>query len=100
MRILVIAAGAALASVLTGCQTFGGVQIPEKVSVSTPVACIDPADVPTRPELRPDDELLALDDYRFPHAVWAAYQRVKAYANELEPIAQGCSKIPPATPPP
>lgn len=99
-RILVLGGGLAAALALAGCGGLGRVEIPKEVPVPTPVSCIRPEDVPARPVVRTDAELLELDTYRFTHALWAAYQRFKAYAGELEPIAQGCSRIPPATPPP
>lgn len=85
--------------VLTACSSIPEVRVPREIPVPTPVPCISPEDVPQRPALRSDDELLALDDYRFVHALWAAYARLQGYAGALEAIARGCSRIPAAEPP-
>lgn len=92
--LLLLPAAVVVALTLTGCASVPKIEVPREVAVPTPIACVGPADVPQRPATRTDDELLALDDYRALHALWAAYGRLRAYAGELEIIAQRCSRLP------
>ena len=74
-------------------------KVPEKVDVEVPVACVRPEDVPARPALRTEADLMAMDRYRRTLAAWSDLRKLEAYAAELEAIAAGCSRIPAAIPP-
>jgi len=87
LAVLVAACGA-----LAGCATQ--LQVPEKVNVPVPVACVDPKDVPPRPQLRTQDDLMGMDRYRRTLAAWSDLVKLWAYTTQLESIAAGCSKIP------
>lgn len=88
-------AGALVASALVaGCESVPKVKVPERVLVQVPSPCIDPADVPQRPALRTEADLMAMDTYRRTLAAWSDLKRLEAYAGELEAVVQGCSRIP------
>jgi hypothetical protein len=91
--LLLLPAAVVVALTLTGCSSVPRIEVPREVAVPVPVACVGTADVPRRPALRTDDEILGLDDYRSVHALWAAYGRLQAYVAELEIIARRCSEI-------
>lgn len=78
---------------LAGCAS-PGVEIPRTVNVATPVACVDPADKPVRPELLSDGDILLLDSYRAVYALWGDRMDREAYESKLEAIVEGCSRIP------
>lgn len=78
---------------LSGCQSLP--EVPRETRVPTPVPCIAPADVPQRPALRTQAELLSLDSHRRTHAAWSDLTRLRAYVGELEAVVHGCSRIPP-----
>lgn len=77
-----------------GCASSPTVDVPKTVNVQVPVPCIDPADVPQRPALRTEDDLMAMDTYRRTLAAWSDLTRLRGYAAELEAVVQGCSRIP------
>jgi hypothetical protein len=79
--------------VLTGCASQG-VTIPREVRVQVPVPCIAPADVPQRPELMSDGEMLALDSYRATWALWGDRLERQGYEAKLEAVVEGCSRLP------
>jgi hypothetical protein len=91
-----------LCGLATGCAALAAcssaVQVPERVSVEVPVACVSAADVPPRPPLRTEADLMAMDRYRRTLAAWSDLKSLEAYSAKLEAIAQGCSRIP-ARPP-
>jgi hypothetical protein len=87
---------AALIALAAGCAP--AVRIPEEVKLEVPVACIRPEDVPQRPRLRSEADLLAMDRYRRTLAAWSDLKRLERYAAELEAIAAGCSRIPSSPP--
>lgn len=71
---------------LAGCAS--GPQIPKEIRVPVPVPCID--QVPQRPSMLSDAELLALDDYGLVIAL-ARDRRVRqGYIAELEATVEGC----------
>lgn len=98
--LLLLPAAVVVALTLTGCSSVPTIKVPREIAVPTPVPCVGPADVPKRPSLRADDEILALDDYRALHALWATLGRLRAYAGELEIVAQRCSLLPASEPRP
>lgn len=86
MTAAVWAAGVAAALVLAGCAQ--GVRVPEVVRVPVPVRCVD--QVPARPALLSDAELLALDDYALPVSLARERHVLLAYVGELEAVVAGC----------
>jgi hypothetical protein len=68
------------------------VKVPERVNVEVPVPCVKPADVPARPQLRTEADLMAMDRYRRTLAVWSDWLKLQVYAAKLEAIATGCSR--------
>lgn len=86
----------AIALVQFGCAAE--LKIPETVNVQVPVPCVKPEDVPARPAVRSEDDLMAMDRWRRTLAAWSDLKKLEAWSAELEAIAQGCSKIPPAKP--
>lgn len=97
-RLHLLLLGACLAFALAACTT-SPVDVPEKVPVEVPVACIKPADLPARPYLRSADDLLAMDGYRRTLATWSEFLKLQGYAAELEAVVTGCSRIPAQAPP-
>jgi hypothetical protein len=87
-----------VAFLLGGCA--GGVTVPERVSVPVPVPCVDPQDVPPRPSLRSETDLMSLPRGTRTLATWSERAKLEAYALQLEAIAQGCSRLPQADVPP
>jgi hypothetical protein len=87
------AALAAFYLALTGCASQG-VTIPREVRVQVPVPCVAPTDVPQRPELMSDGEMLALDSYRAIWALWGDRLERQGYEAKLEAVVQGCSRLP------
>jgi hypothetical protein len=87
-----------LCGLATGCAALAAcssaVQVPERVSVEVPVACVSAADVPPRPAVRTEADLMAMDRYRRTLAAWSDLKSLEAYSAKLEAIAQGCSRIP------
>lgn len=82
IRILWILVSCALA----GCAS--GPQIPKEVRVPVPVSCID--QVPQRPSMLSDAELLALDDYGLVIAL-ARDRRVRqGWEATIEALLEGC----------
>jgi hypothetical protein len=59
LLLAVLVATGALASACTPA-----LQVPERVSVEVPVACVRPQDVPARPALRSEADLYGMDRYR------------------------------------
>lgn len=87
---------AALAAVvpLASCETVPEVEVPETVSVEVPIACVGPEDVPERPALRTESDLMAMDTYRRTLSAWQDLKRWEIYGAQLEAIAEACSRIP------
>jgi hypothetical protein len=81
-----------LLATLAGCS--GPLRIPTEVKVPVPIACVDPADRPQRPELVTDAELLAMDYYKRTLALWADRIERQIYQAKLEAVVEGCSNIP------
>ena len=83
-------------SALAACSNLPEVRVPERVSVPTPVPCVDPARRPRAPQLRTEADLLAMDRYRRTLAAWQDLKKHEAYQVELEAVVEGCSRIPAA----
>jgi hypothetical protein len=92
-RLIAIAAAVVLAS----CAHT--VTVPERVSVEVPVPCIPPADVPQRPQLRTETDLMNMPRGERTLATWSERAKLEAYSIELEAIAQGCSRLGEPRPP-
>lgn len=86
-----------VAGALAGCATR--VSVPERVSVPVPTPCVEPVDLPHRPTLRSETDLLNMPRGLRTLATWSERAKLEAYAAQLEAIATGCSRIPPARPP-
>jgi hypothetical protein len=71
---------------ITGCATQ--VQIPEKVLVPIPVACLDR--LPDAPSVSKDAELLALDDYALVLTIASERKLLEVAYGELRAVAQAC----------
>lgn len=82
------------ASALAACSSLPEVKVPERVSVPTPVPCVDPAQRPPAPQLRSEADLMAMDQYRRTLAAWQDLKKHEAYQAQLEAIVEGCSRIP------
>lgn len=87
----------AIAAALAACAPV--VRVPERVSVEVPVPCVRLEDVPARPQVRSEADLMAMDRYRRTLAAWSDLKQLEAYAGELEAIAAGCSRIAEQPPP-
>lgn len=83
----------AMVAALAGCASAG--RVPERVAVEVPVPCIPAQDVPQRPQLRAEADLMAMDRYRRTLAVWSNWLKLEIYAAELEALVAGCSRLPP-----
>lgn len=70
-----------------GCSTVP--TAPKEVRVPVPVKCID--QVPQRPSMLSDGELLAMDDYGLVIALARDRRIRQGYEIELETLVQGCS---------
>ena len=83
MRITLLLA----AAILSGCAA--GPAVPAVVKVPVPVRCL-PADVPAKPETRPEAEILAMDEYAATLTTWTERLLLKAYAAKAEAVIAGC----------
>lgn len=88
-----------LALGLASCSTLPSVQVPKEVKVQVPVACVDPANRPKPPAILDEDALLAMDDGTRTLRLWADHARLRAHAEALEAVVEGCSRIPATKPP-
>jgi hypothetical protein len=86
-----------LLAVLLACGALAAcssaVKVPERVNVEVPVPCVKPADVPARPQLRSESDLMAMDRYRRTLALWSDWLKLQIYTAKLEAIATGCSRL-------
>lgn len=89
--ILLVIAAAALAS----CSSVPALQVPEKVMVEVPVPCVSPGARPSKPAVRTEADLMAMDRYRRTLAAWSDLKRLERYSAELEAIVEGCSRLAP-----
>ena len=62
---------------------------PQIVNVPVPVSCL-PAVLPQRPKTATDTELAALDDYKFPLAIFLDRRLLLDYSAELEAVLLAC----------
>lgn len=76
-------------SLLAGCATRP-VAIPEPVEIPVPVRVPCIAEAPVRPQIMPDAELLALDDYRAVVALRRDRLLLERYAAEAEAVIGTC----------
>lgn len=76
------------AGVVLGLAGCAGIEVPKEVRVPVAVPCVE--QVPQRPSMMSDQELLALDDYGLVVAL-ARDRRVRqGYIVELEATLEGC----------
>jgi hypothetical protein len=92
LNLLLLAVLAAGTVAIASCAT--DVQIPEKVTVEVPVACVKPEDVPARPQIRSESDLMNMPRGLRTIAAWSDKVKLEAYAAELAAIVTGCSRIP------
>lgn len=90
LLLLVLAAGAA--ALAAACTP--AVQIPEQVRVEVPVACVAVANVPPRPDVRTEADLLNMPRGLRTLAAWSDLKKTEIYAAELAALVEGCSRIP------
>jgi len=81
--------GTAALLLLSACATPGIPPPPQIVNVPVPVSCL-PAVLPQRPKTATDTELAALDDYKFPLAIFLDRRTLLDYTAELEAILSAC----------
>jgi len=89
-RVRLRAAAHILILPLAGCVAT----VPEKVLVPTPVACVRPDQVPTRPPLVLDKELPKADRGARVLALRNYQDQAEPYISRLEAVAQSCAKLP------
>lgn len=81
---------------LAGCQTpeprILTIKEPIEIKVAVPVPCI--SDVPPRPALMKDQDILALGDYQAILALRRNLLQMEAYLAELQAILLGCRAAP------
>ncbi len=91
--LLLLLAALAAVPLASSCDTVPAVDVPKEVRVPVPVACVDPADLPERPALRTEADLMAMDTYRRTLAAWQDLKRWEAYGAKLEAITTACSRL-------
>lgn len=95
--LLLLLAVSSAAVALASCSSApAAVRVPERVAIEVPVPCVRPQDLPQRPQVRSEVDLMAMDRYRRTLAAWSDLKKLEAYAAELEAIAAGCSRLPAA----
>jgi hypothetical protein len=100
---LVVLGLALVLAALGGCSS-AEVRIPERVLVPVAVACVDQAAAAALEAacagIRPDAEILELDDYRAIQALRADRGRAALCIPKLQAAIAACAKIPGGAPPP
>lgn len=81
-----------LSALLSACAANEPVKLPERVNVPVPVACVDRKDVPERPALRTDGELMALDRYKRTLAMWEERRMREEYEKKQAAIIESCTR--------
>ena len=77
---------------LQGCGGFATrVEIPKEVKVIVAVPCVKKSDLPTRPELRSDDEILALDRFKRTIAMWGERLDREDYEAKMAAVLAACA---------
>jgi hypothetical protein len=88
MRIILIFMAGIL--LLGGCAPLPA---PPKIArIPIPVRCLTNSDIPARPPLASDSDLLAMDDRSFVLALARDRERLLEYAGYLEVAVQACIK--------
>jgi hypothetical protein len=77
---------------LAGCAT-SSIEVPKEVKVPVPVACIEPAARPVRPQLRTEPDLMLMDRGRRTLALFVEWLQQQLYIAELEAVVEGCSRL-------
>lgn len=77
---------AAAAGLLAGCSTIP--DAPTEVRIPVPVPCVE--QLPVRPSMMSDSELLALDDFGLVVALARDRRIRQGYIAELEATLEGC----------
>ena len=75
---------------LAGCQT--ALPVPREVKIPIPVPCVDARDVPAKPPITTDAELLRLDDYSFTLTIWLDRRMLQQYSDLQAALLIGCVK--------
>jgi hypothetical protein len=91
-----------LAPILAGALAAGcthTVTVPERVSVEVPTPCVLMENVPPRPQLRTESDLMNMPRGERTLATWSERAKLEAYSIELEAIATGCSRLSAPAPP-
>lgn len=75
------------------------VKVPDQVKVEVSSACIPPEKRPTKPAVRSEAELWAMDEYHRTIAVWSDLTALRdIYLPQAEAVIEGCSRLPAALP--
>jgi len=77
---------------LSGCASRETIKLPEKVYITVTKACLDRKDVPVRPMLREDVELLAMDRYKRTIAMWDERRAREEYEKKQAAILEACTR--------
>lgn len=77
---------------ISGCTPIA--QVPERVLVRVPVPCVDAANVPPRPPVRTQQDLLAMPRFQRTLAAWQDLKRWEAYAEQMAALVSGCAALP------
>lgn len=91
--LLLLFVGAAALPLASCSSAPAPIEIPKEVKVRVPVPCVDPAARPQRPQLRSEDDLMAMDTYRRTLAAWQDLKLYERWSAELEAVVEGCSRI-------
>lgn len=90
MRVILLLLVTFVAVVLSvGCSSF---TVPEKVNVEVAVPCV--REMPAKPQVRSEAELLAMPRYARTLASWSDRLALLVYSRELEAVLGGCSRLP------
>lgn len=80
----------ALVLLLAGCGTM--LPVPREVKIPVPVPCVDARDVPAKPPIATDADLLKLDDYQFTLTIWLDRRMLQQYSDLQAALLIGCVK--------
>ena len=94
LNLLLLAVLVCMTALAAGCASSLPIEVPKEVKVPTPVACVDPARRPPRPQLRTEADLMLMDRGRRTLAMFADWLRLQVYTADLEAVVEGCSRIP------
>jgi hypothetical protein len=81
-----------LSVLLSACVASDPVKLPERIEVPVSVPCVDSKDVPERPALRSDGELLSMDRYKRTLAMWEERRVREEYEKKQAAIIEACRR--------